>query len=200
MEIFDTFNPAVTNYLIIPLLIFIARIMDVSIGTVRIIMVGKGFRLLSAALGFVEVFIWVLAISQIMQNLNNYLAYLAYAFGFAAGTYLGIVLEQKLSIGNVIVRIITRRNATELLEYLIVRDYNLTTLDAEGRLGDVKLIYMIVNRKKLPELLHIIKRFNPNAFYSIEDVRYVNEPFAMKKPHPRMSRRRSLLKAFSIRK
>ncbi|MCP1716071.1 uncharacterized protein YebE (UPF0316 family) [Methanocalculus alkaliphilus] len=171
------------TWVFIPLFIVIARILDVSIGTIRIIFVSRGYRFLAPALGFFEVIIWLLAIGEIMKNLNNPAAYIAYGLGFALGNYLGILLEDRLSIGQVIVRVITRRDASVLVEMLKQGNYGVTAIDAEGATGQVKLIFLVINRSRLPEVIELIKHFNPNAFYSVEDVRSVKEGvFPMERP------------------
>ena len=185
---------------IVPILIFFARIIDVSIGTIRIILVGKGYRAISAILGFVEVLIWVIAIGQIMQNLDSWIHYIAYASGFAAGTYIGIVIEQKLSIGKVVLRIITRRDATELLNVLCEKEYSLTSFDAMGRFEEVKIIYMVIRRRQIKELITLINKHNPKAFYTIEDVRFVNETFATNPTHPGFLKRISGRRKLGVRK
>lgn len=186
--------------ILIPILIFCARILDVSIGTVRIILIGKGYRGYSALLGFIEVFIWINAIGQIMQNLDNWYNYLTYAGGFAAGTYLGMVIESKMLIGKVVLRIITKKKATELLERLLLEDYSLTYLDAEGRLGPVNIIFLVVKRKELKHLIELINTYNPNAFYTIEDVRYVHIGYGPRQMESRMSKKRNMMKGFFVRK
>ena len=105
-------------YLVLPLLIFIARIFDVSMGTIRVIFITRGYKLIAPLIGFFEVVIWLLAIGQIMSNLTNIYCYLGYALGFSAGTYIGMVIEEKLSIGKVILRIVSKRDATSLHEKL----------------------------------------------------------------------------------
>src|SRR5665648_86798 len=106
----DTFS-----LFILPALIFIARIMDVSLGTIRIIFVIRGQKLLATLLGFFEIMIWLLAIGQIFQNLTDITYYIAYAGGFAAGNYVGIYLESKLALGTLAVRIITVKDALSLI-------------------------------------------------------------------------------------
>lgn len=165
------------SLIIIPALIFIARIVDVTFGTLRIIFVSRGMRNLAAIVGFFEVLVWILAIGQVMQNLTSWVTYVAYALGFSAGNYVGVSLETRIAIGNLIIRIITRREADELVSFLWNSGYGVTSIDAQGEKGPVKVIFTIVKRKKLPEVINIIKRFNPNAFYTIEDVRFVNETF-----------------------
>jgi len=180
--------------------IFFARIIDVSLGTIRIILVSKGIRGIAALLGFVEVFIWIIAIGQIMQNLTNFFNYFGYAAGFASGTYIGVFIENKLSIGKVLIRIITPKDSTELLEYLVIHDYHLTTMDAEGRFGDVKIIFLVIQRKEVPTLITLINRYNPRAFYTIEDVRFVNETAQIPKNNPFFLKLSSLRKVFTLRK
>ena len=85
---------------ILPLLVFLARILDVSIGTLRIIFVAKGLKHFAAMLGFFESLIWLIAVTQVMQNLNSWQTYVAFACGFAAGNYVGVVLEERIALGN----------------------------------------------------------------------------------------------------
>jgi uncharacterized protein YebE (UPF0316 family) len=162
-------------YLVLPLLIFCARICDVSLGTIRVIFVSRGYRYLAPVLGFFEISIWLLAIGQIMRDLNNWAAYLAYAAGFALGTFVGITLEERLSLGMVIVRVITKRDCSPLIDRLKSEQYGLTMLDAEGATGPVTILFTVVKRQDLPRVVGIIKEFNPHAFYSVEDVRHASE-------------------------
>jgi uncharacterized protein YebE (UPF0316 family) len=187
-------------WVIIPVFIFIARILDVSIGTIRIIFVGKGYRLLAAFLGFVEVFIWIVAVSQIMKHLNNVYYYLAWASGFATGTYIGMLIEQKLSIGLVIIRIITSGDADELIFMLIKEKYHLTAVDGEGQMGKVKVIFMVINRQQLSEVIEIVNEYNPKAFYSVEDVRSVREGAIPKSNFPTFKKLQKLKRYLTTRK
>lgn len=120
-------------WVVIPMMLFVARILDVSIGTIRIILISKGYRSIAPVLGFVEALIWVMAAGLVMSHLNNVFYYAAYAAGFASGTYVGIWIEEKLSLGKVIVRVITNRDASELLEHLRDEEFAATSLDAEGK-------------------------------------------------------------------
>lgn len=163
------------SLVLLPLLVFLARIIDVSIGTLRIIFVSKGFKGLAALLGFFESLIWVLAISQVFQNLSNWVTYVAFAAGFSAGNYVGILIEERLAMGNQIIRVITRRDAEALDGYLREAGYAVTSIDAEGIEGQVKILFMVCKRRDLSRVLGIITCYNPNAFYTIEDVRFVRE-------------------------
>lgn len=175
VELLGTIGSDVYAWVILPLLIFIARVFDVSLGTIRIIFVSKGLKYLAPLIGFFEILIWLLAIGQIIQNLTNVYYYIFYAGGFAIGNFVGILIDEKLSIGTVGVRIITRKDAQELITALKKGDYGLTVLDAEGSNGRVKIIFTVVNRQNIQDVIKIVKKYNSKAFYSIEDIRYVSE-------------------------
>lgn len=166
------------SYIILPILIFLARIVDVSIGTLRIIFVSRSLRKLATVAGFVESLVWLIAVSQIVQNLTNVWNYLAFAGGFAAGNYIGIYLEGKLAYGLVCVRVITQNDASDLISYLQDSQFGMTSVSAKGKKGRVRLILSIIKRKNLQEMMEVINRFNPNAFISVEDVRSVREGLA----------------------
>ena len=163
------------SYMILPILIFLARLTDVSLSTLRIVLVTMGKRNIAPLIGFIEAFIWLLAIGQIMQNLTNIMSYLAYAAGFATGTYLGMWLEQRIALGMVMVRVITGKTADDLVLTLKETNYRFTHLKAEGKYGDVGVVFSIVKRKSLPKFLHLINTHNPNAFYTIENIRHVQD-------------------------
>lgn len=165
----------VYSWILLPLLIFFARVCDVSLGTIRIIFISKGIKYLAPVIGFFEILIWLLAIGQIMQNLTNIYYYFIYAGGFATGNLVGIILEEKLSIGTVAIRIITRRKADKLVEVLRKKHIRMTIVDAHGAKGPVKLIFSIVKRQNAKKVIKIVKKYNPNAFYSIEDIRQVSK-------------------------
>ena len=162
-------------WIILPSLIFLARVCDVSLGTIRIIFISKGIKYLAPLIGFFEILIWLLAIGQIMQNLTNIYYYLFYAAGFATGNLVGIILEEKLSIGTVAIRIITRKNADSLILALRKKHISITIVEAQGAKGPVKLLFSIVKRKNVKRAINTVKKYNPNAFYSIEDIRQVNK-------------------------
>ncbi|MDH7593353.1 MAG: DUF2179 domain-containing protein [Methanomicrobiales archaeon] len=163
------------RWILLPVLIFLARICDVSLGTIRVIFVSRGYRYLAPALGFFEISIWLLAIGQIMRDLNNVATYFAYAGGFAMGTFVGITLEDKLSIGNVMVRVILKEDASRLISRLKEASYGLTVVNASGARGPVQMVFTIVDRRILPDTIRMIKEHNPHAFYTVEDVRQVSE-------------------------
>lgn len=169
------FNSDAFTYGVLPLLIFLARICDVSIGTMRIIFVSKGKKNIAPFLGFFEVLIWIIAISKIMQNLDNYLNYIAYAAGFATGNFVGMMIEEKLAIGIQMIRVFISENGMELVKTLNSNGFGATTVEAHGAKEKVHIIYTIVHRNEMEQVLEVINAFNPRAFYTIEDVKAVNE-------------------------
>ncbi len=171
----EFFDSAAYTWVVLPLLIFSARILDVSLDTVRIIFINRNLRYYAAVIGFFEVLIWLMVIRQIFANLDNPVCFIAYAAGFAAGNFVGILIENRLSIGKVIVRIITRKEADELIGVLRKAGYGLTIIDAAGVTGPVKVIFTIVERTNIEHIVAMIKVHNPQAFYSVEDVRFVSE-------------------------
>lgn len=182
--------PDIYAWIILPLLIFSARVCDVSLGTLRIIFVSRGIRYLAPAIGFFEILIWLLAIGQIFQHLTNALYYVAYAGGFATGTFVGMYIEGKLSIGMVIMRIITRRDPAALIDFFREQNYGLTIVEAQGAENPVKILFMIIRRRDIERVRQAIKRYNPTAFYTIEDIRYAAE--GIFPPHEEWYQRRYL--------
>jgi len=185
----DILDSDMMRWVIIPLLIFLARIVDVSLQTIRIIFVSRGRKLLAPILGFFEVVIWLLAISQIMKNVSNVASYLAYGGGFAMGTYVGLLIEEKMAMGILLVRVITRKDATDLSTALRREGYGVTVIPAKEPEGPVSVIYTIVRRANIRHVIELIDEHNPNAFYSIEDVRSVSEE-PLPVPMPRVWRSR----------
>jgi uncharacterized protein YebE (UPF0316 family) len=178
------FDSGLFSYVIMPLLIFLARICDVSIGTMRIIFVSKGKKNIAPFLGFFEVLIWIIAISKIMQNLDNYINYVAYAAGFATGNLVGMIIEEKLAMGIQMIRVFTSEKGMELVKNLNSNGFGATTIEAHGAKEKVHLIYSIVHRDDVAKVLGVINEFNPRAFFTIEDIKAVNEGIF----HPKKSK------------
>lgn len=177
MDISGLFQSHLFTWVILPALIFVARILDVSLGTMRIVFVSRGKKFLAPIFGFFEVMIWLLAIGQIMKNLSNVFCYLAYAGGFATGNFVGLYLEERLAMGMLVLRLITNRDASELIDFLRGEGYGLTSVDAHGISGKVNILFMIIRRSELGRVVRIIQDFHPRAFYSVEDVRHVSRGF-----------------------
>lgn len=172
-------EPAFVNsnwfiYGLLPGLIFLARVTDVTLDTLRIVFVTRGNKIVAPILGFFEVLIWLVAITRIMENLDNFATYIAYALGFAVGNYVGLLVEEKLAIGTQLVRIISVANANSLIENLREKGFKVTAIDADGKNGLVQVVFVVIPRKVVHDVIDMLNHFNPKAFYSIEDIRSVN--------------------------
>lgn len=163
-------SETVFSYLILPLLIFLARITDVSINTIRIIYVLGGRRMTATLLGFFESFVWLMAIRQIFEHLDNWVCYIAYPGGFAMGILVGMMIEERIAYGKVIVRIITRKDVNELLNFLTENNFRYTRVNSEGLDGPENLVFTVLPRENLETLLTKMKEIVPSAFYTVEKV------------------------------
>jgi len=183
MESFFThtlgFSSDIFSFLILPLLIFIARICDVSINTIRIIYMLGGRRMTATLLGFFEAFIWLLVIREIFKHLDNWLCYVAYPAGFASGIFVGMIIEEKIAYGKVIVRIITRKEVNPLIQYINTQGFRFTKVEAEGPDGKENLVFTVLDRERLDDLLNKLKELIPTAFYTIEKVKAAAESGAL---------------------
>ncbi|MCF8225337.1 MAG: DUF2179 domain-containing protein [Bacteroidales bacterium] len=169
-------DPLYFDYIILPLLIFTARIMDVSLDTLRVIMVSKGYRKFAPYVGFFQVLIWIITITRIMENLDNWVTYVAYAGGFGMGTFVGMVIEEKIAMGHELIRIITKYDADKLVNVLREKGFAVTLAEGKGRDGDVGILFLILKRKSIKEVIALVKEYNPHAFYTVEDMRFVRDP------------------------
>jgi uncharacterized protein YebE (UPF0316 family) len=110
-----------------------------------------------------------------MNNLTNVASYIAYGGGFAMGTFIGMLIEEKISLGLTSIRIITKEDPSQLVDHLRSQNYGVTTVDGEGATGQVKMVFSIIRRQDLLKVVDVIKKLHPGAFYSIEDVKSVSE-------------------------
>lgn len=152
------------------LLIFIAEVCVVTIATMRSIFVSRGMKAASAGLGLVEASIWLFAVGQVFQNLSNINCSIAYAAGFTLGNYLGVMLEQMVAVGSVLLRVITSRDAAALVRTLTAAGYGVTRMNALGANGPVEVVLSVVKRKELGRAVALIKSFDPCVFYSVDDL------------------------------
>lgn len=157
----------------LPLLIFLARVVDVSIGTLRIVFLNKGYGVIAPILGFFEVLIWLIVISQVMQNVTTVVNYIAYAGGFAAGTYVGMYIENRLAIGTNLLQVITRKEASRLIKVLRKQKIRTASVKGYGNTGPIHILYITTQRKNLQPLFKTIKKYNPKAFITVEGVKIV---------------------------
>jgi len=179
MESFITNNLGIDytifSYVVLPILIFLARVTDVSINTVRIIFVMSGHKFISTLLGFIESLIWLLAIGQIFQHLNNWVSYIAYPGGFATGILVGMIIEERLALGKLVVRAITSENLDPILQYIETNSIRYTVLHGETASGKEKILFTVLKRDQLNDLINKFNEYIPQAFYTIESVKKASE-------------------------
>lgn len=159
------------NWVVLPLLIFLARTCDVTLATLRNIFLSKNIRYIIPFIGFFEVLIWLIAVSQIIRNLHNVMCYISFAGGYSMGIFLGIKIEERLALGMQMLRIVTSNDPRDLLKTLNANNFGSTVVDAHGSKGPVKIIFTIIKRKDLELVAQLINDHNPSAFYSVEDIR-----------------------------
>lgn len=167
------------------LLIFALRCVDVSLGTLRLVVTIQGRRALAAAIGFVEVSVFITAIATVVRGPLDPFRILGYGGGFAAGTYLGLTLERRLALGSVIVRVISRKQE-ELVEQIVNAGFGVTQVEATGGRGTkVGIVFSVVRRRRIDECFGVIQAVDPEAAISVEEVRYQRHGyFAPKRPAP----------------
>jgi uncharacterized protein YebE (UPF0316 family) len=146
------------------------RIMDVSIGTVRVIYTIRGRRLVSAALGVLESGVWIFAISRAMKYVDNPASMLGWAFGFGAGTFTGITLEKWIATGEILMRVISPDHAWKLRTELLERGVGVTAVPGEGRDGNVLILFVVAPRRRGKELLALIQELDPEAFITVDPI------------------------------
>lgn len=150
------------------LFIFAMRLIDVSLGTIRMIMINRGQKLIAPLLGFVEVTIWVVAVSRVFSNLDSIWHILAYSGGFAAGTLVGMLIEERMALGEIEIQAISTQKSGEIAEKLRAADFGVTTIKAAGRSGALDVVTTVAQRKEEADILKIIEAIDPNSFVTVE--------------------------------
>lgn len=160
--------------------IFLVRIIDVSLGTVRTIFSVKGKNLIASLIGFVEITVWFLIVREALNTENNSLwITFSYALGFSTGTYIGGILSQKFIQGNLEVQIITEKE--ELIELLRKNNYGVSVLDIKGILNKKKyMLYLSIKSKNYEELKNIIKNFDSKAFIIVNEIKSLQNGYIKK--------------------
>ena len=172
---FDKLVVDYTNWL--PLIIFLARVTDVSMGTIRTIFIIRGMRLRASVIGFIEVSVWVIAVSSVVRQLHNPLNIVAYAGGFAVGNWVGMWFEQKLAIGQQIMRVISRDHGHAIAEAIRQLGYIVTEVVGKWRAGDVTICFMAPPRRQVDMISKVANEIDPKALITVEDLRSTNGSF-----------------------
>nr|WKN35188.1 DUF5698 domain-containing protein [Tunicatimonas sp. TK19036] len=164
----------IISYILLPVLIFLARVADVTVATVKLMFVVNNARRMAAILGFIEAFITIVALSRIIQDASNMPAFFMYAAGFATGTYAGMWIEEKMAYGSVLVRIISKNIPSALFTYLIEKQFRYSMVDANDQSGNTQVLFTVCKRNRLGTLLSNLEKIAPEALYTIEGVKQVS--------------------------
>lgn len=154
----------------LPLIVFLAETCVVTLCTVRTIFLTRGWKGPAASIGFFEVSIWLFAIGQVMSNLNRIECALAFASGFSLGNFLGVIVEQKLALGTVVVQVTTSHDPTALVASLHGARFGVTAVKAHGARGPVQVVRTVVPRRELSRVLALVRDFDAQAFYAVHDL------------------------------
>ena len=150
------------------LIIFSLRLADQSLGTFRALLVSKNRPIYAALIGLIESAIWIVAISQVVKDIDDPVLITAYAAGFAAGTILGSYIERIVGVGNIVVRVFCPANSPSVAETLRENGHGVTVIDGEGKDGAVKIYLCVIPRRKLKSVLSTIEEINPNAYITTD--------------------------------
>ena len=154
------------------ILIFLARVTDVTLATIRTILVVQGRKLPAAILGFLEIIIYVVILNTVMKNMDNIFNVIAYGLGFATGNFVGITIEDKLALGNISVQIIVAKSKEpELTSALRDRGYGVTVLDGHGKVSDTSVLIAVIGRKEYQRLRYVTKKIAPSAFITVNSIK-----------------------------
>lgn len=156
-----------------PLVVFLLRATDVSMATVRMLLIVRGHRFLAPLIGFFEILIWVMAIGIVVQHLSSPLHVIGYAAGFATGNFLGLLLEERLALGLATVRTVVRSGGAELAAELRDAGFGVTEMIGRGREGEVDVLYSVLRRRQVPRALAMIDAGAPNSFVVVDEPREV---------------------------
>ena len=193
MENFD-----IISYILLPVLIFLARLADVTVATVKLMFVVNNARKMAAVLGFFEALITIMALSRIIQDANNLPAFVMYAAGFAAGTYVGMWIESKMAYGNVVVRIISKHMPEELFQYLSQNKHNFSLVDGYDEFGNTRVLFTVCKRSHVHSLTAHLEEIAPQALYTVEGVKQASRDLVPKSPaQSRVSLAQTLTRALA---
>ncbi len=158
-------------------LIFLLRVSDMTLDTLRVLVVMRGKKGIAWVLGFFQASIFVLAISSVLSNLDNPLNVIGYAAGFATGNVVGMLIEERLAIGHTLISIVSSRRGSAIAEHLRDQGYAVTEVPARGKDGAVSLLNVSVLRKNVERVRKIVNDVDPDAFITAEDVRPIRRGF-----------------------
>lgn len=157
-----------------PVVIFFLRIVDVSLATTRMLLSVRNQRRLVPVIAFFEVLVWLFAAGTAIRYLESIWHAIGYAGGFAAGNMVGLWIEEKLALGLATVRVISEHGGVEVAEALREKGFGVTEFSGQGREGIVEVVYTAARRRHIPDILHTIETWSPDAFVTVEEPRAIH--------------------------
>lgn len=148
--------------------IFLLRIADVAIGTLRIGFLVRGRPGVAGTLSFLESLVWLTAAAQVLSNLDSPVKFVAYAGGYAAGTVLGVQIERWVAVGDVMMRVVAPVDGPSASDALREAGYVVTEMNATGRDGPVSVAFSVLPRRRMSDALRLVQRAAPDAFVAFE--------------------------------
>ncbi len=158
-------------------LIFILRVCDMSLDTLRVLFVMRGKKQIAWILGFLQSVIFIVAIGRVLTQVNNPLNIIGYAAGFATGNVVGMIIEERIAIGHIMMNVISPRRGSAIVSHLRENGYAVTELAGRGKDGMVSLINLSVLRKQVESVHKLVDEIDPEAFITAEDVRPIRHGF-----------------------
>lgn len=159
------------------LFIFFARICDMSLDTIRVLCIVKGRKLLGSILGFFQVLIWLVVIKKVLSEVDSVGYMIAYAAGFAAGNYIGSVLEELIALGKVSVQVITSKYENIFAERIREAGFGVSSVECMGKYGQKTLLIIEIERKHLKKLFRLLNELDAEAFVSVFDINKTKNGF-----------------------
>lgn len=164
-----------------PLVIFGLRIVDVSLATLRMLLSVRGIKFIAPIIGFFEVLIWILAIGTAIQHLDSPFHLIGYAGGFAVGTLVGLLIEERMAIGMAAIRVMSRHGGVEIAEALRDRGFGVTEFAGQGREGHVEVVDAVLRRRDLPAVLREVTFWDSDAFITVQEPRAIHQGWLLQK-------------------
>jgi len=153
--------------------IFSLRVVNIALDTVRMLFVVRGERVLAAVIGFVETLLFLVAIGKVIQDLTNIPNVLAYCVGFAVGTWVGMVLEDRLALGYVRMHVVSLQKAGEIASSLRGGGYGVTEMMGRGKEGSVGILEVVAKRRDVTSITRAVTGVDDEAFITTEETRSV---------------------------
>ncbi|MEX2570350.1 MAG: DUF2179 domain-containing protein [Gemmatimonadota bacterium] len=164
-----------------PLVIFFLRIIDVSLATLRMLLAVRGVKSVAPIIGFFEVLVWILAVGTVIQHLDSPLHLIGYAGGFAIGTYVGLLVEERMAFGMATIRVVSRYGGVELAEALRERGFGVTEFAGQGKEGKVEVVDAVLRRRDLPAVMREVDFWDPEAFVTVQEPRTIRRGWLFQK-------------------